>query len=348
MNLTWYQGTEEALRQLAIRSPTPQSTAGYNHGPDHSLPIIYNETPHSSTAATTPALTDSQSDLFHSPTQEDTLPYAFDSLEHQGFCSQARSLSDAQNFSSREYRVRSRAKHEISCTPTDFSLEAAREGEFTLGGALEEQAQGSQAPNICVTEGPMPVTYVAPLRFSRATYNSLLQARAPIPEEVNIPPDNALYSFAALERRGCRPVISFTEIGAELLEITIDFDGSISVLVKENFCRVPGCGYWAKNAGRVPRHRLTHFKDRGYECQNPYRRGTGAPHHLQCQLGPGQYVTRLDLFKKHFRASNCQGYTPAFANVKNLWHGPDSVDETCLLPFTKNVHVPFRLKSFRS
>lgn len=186
---------------------------------------------------------------------------------------------------------------------------------------------------------------MTPLRFSREVYTTLLQAYGPISGEVNTPPDGNRYSFATLKRRTSHPTISITEIGGELLEVAVDLAGTISVLHRDNFCRIPGCGYWAKCAGRVPRHRLTHFRDRGFECPNPHRQGTGAPKHLECQLSPGQYVTRLDLFKKHFSAPSCQAYTPSFVDPQSLWHGPGRVNEQYLLPFTKDVHLPFKFKT---
>lgn len=168
-----------------------------------------------------------------------------------------------------------------------------------------------------------------------------------MPRGIKIPTERNPYSFVALDRKGTHPVISITEIGGELSDITINLNGRITILTEANFCRVPGCGYWSNNAGRVPRHRLTHFKDRGFECQNPFRKGTDVPKHLQCQLRPGQYLTRLDLFKKHCRAPSCKGYASSFAQgtQRNLWRGPDTVDETYLLPFTRDVHVPFILRA---
>ena len=217
----------------------------------------------------------------------------------------------------------------------------------------ETQAQASgyyQPPSIYVAEYPTPVIHVVPLNFSRERYNALLQIHGPVPGEIKIPSGRDPYSFTVLERRGCYPVISITETGGELSDITIDLDGAITILTKDSFCRVPGCGYWSKTAGRVPRHRLTHFKDRGFSCRNPFRRGGDAPKHLQCQLRPGQYLTRLDLFKKHFRAPSCKAYAPSFAqdSQRNSWHGPESVDELHLLPFARDVHVPFILKTPKS
>jgi len=171
-----------------------------------------------------------------------------------------------------------------------------------------------------------------------------------MPSEIKIPSDRNPYSFAVLERRGCYPVISITETGGELSDIAIDLNGQIATLTRDSFCRVPGCGYWSKTPGRVPRHRLTHFKDRGFSCQNPIRRGADAPKHLQCQLRSGQYVTRLDLFKKHCRAQSCKIYAPSFAQdlQRNLWYGPENVDELYLLPLARDVHVPFVLKAPKS
>lgn len=196
-------------------------------------------------------------------------------------------------------------------------------------------------------EHPTLVTHVVPLKYSREHYNALLQAHGPVPREIKTPSDKNPYSFVALDRRGCYPVVSITEICGRLSDITVDLNGTITILKKENFCRVPGCGYWSKDAGRVPRHRLTHFNDRGFECRNPFRKGSDAPKHKQCQLGPGQYLTRIDLFKKHFRAASCKAYAPSFGQVpqRDLWHGPDTVDELYLLPFTRNVHVPSILRT---
>lgn len=191
------------------------------------------------------------------------------------------------------------------------------------------------------------VTHVVPLKFSRERYNALLQTRSPLPQEVKTPSDKDPYSFTTLDRRGCHPIISISETGGDLSNITIDFNGTITMLTEDNFCRIEGCGYWSKNAGRVPRHRLTHFTDRGFECQNPVRKGADAPKHLQCQLGPGQYLTRLDLFKKHCRTPSCQKYAPSLIQdlQRNFWRGPDSVDELYLLPFTRDIHIPFILRT---
>lgn len=214
---------------------------------------------------------------------------------------------------------------------------------------MEVQAQTSvypQPPSIHVTEYPTLVTHVVSLGFSRECYSALLQKRGPVPGEIKIPSGGDPYSFATLDRRGCHPVISISETGGELSDITIDLNGAITVLTKDNFCRIPGCGYWSKKAGRVPRHRLTHFADRGFECQNPSRRGTNVPIHLQCPLAPGQYVTRLDLFKKHCSAPSCLKYAPSFTQglPENFWRGPDAVNDSYLLPFTRDVHVPFVLR----
>lgn len=217
----------------------------------------------------------------------------------------------------------------------------------------EFQAQTSgyyQPPSIHVTEHQTLVTHVVPVKFSRESYNVLLQKHGPVPGEMKTPSDRDPYSFMVLDRRGCHPIISISETDGELSVITIDFNGTITILTKDNFCRVPGCGYWSNNAGRVPRHRLTHFTDRGFECQNPFRRGANVPKHLQCQLTPGQYLTRLDIFKRHCRAPSCQEYAPSFVQdlQRNFWRGPDNVDELYLLPFTRDVHVPFILRTPKS
>lgn len=203
-----------------------------------------------------------------------------------------------------------------------------------------------QPSSIHVTEYPMLITHVVPLSFSRESYNALLQTRDPVSREVKIPSDKDPYSFTTLDRRGCHPIISISETDGELFDIMIDLHGTITILTKENFCRIPGCGYWSKNAGRVPRHRLTHFTDRGFECRNPYRKGADVPKHFQCQLSPGQYLTRLDLFKKHCRGPSCREYAPSFIQdiQRNFWRGPETVEEVYLLPFTRDVHVPFILR----
>jgi len=236
---------------------------------------------------------------------------------------------------------------------TVFPPGTPSEGESTLKGVQETQAP---APGYCQfssihdSEHLVPVTHVVPLKFSRESYTVLLQTHGPVPREIKMPSDSNQHSFVVLDRRGCHPVVSISEIGGELSDITIDFNGMIVVLTKDNFCRVPGCGYWSKNAGRVPRHRLTHFMDRGFECQNPHRRGANVPKTLQCQLGPGQFLTRLDLFKKHCRAPSCQRYAPSFTpdSQRNSWRGPENVDELYLLPFTRDVHIPFILKTHKS
>jgi len=237
--------------------------------------------------------------------------------------------------------------------PTDFSPGALEEEEFAPKSIQEAQVQIPgyyQPPSIHVTEYPTLATHIVSLKFSRERYNALLLSRGPVPKEIKIPTKRNPYSFVVLDRKGYHPIISITEIGGKLSDITVDLNGTIKILTKENFCRVPGCGYWSKNAGRVPRHRFTHFKDRGFECKNPFRRGTDAPKHLQCQLGPGQYMTRLDLFKNHFRAQSCKGYAPLFTqdSQSSLWHGPDTVDEVYLLPFTRDIHVPFILRTPKS
>ena len=236
---------------------------------------------------------------------------------------------------------------------TVFSAETPNEGESTLRGFQETQAQAPgyyKSSNIHVSEHPARITHIVPLKFSRESYNVLLQTRGPVPREIKALSNGNPHSFVVLDRRGCHPVISISETGGELSDITIDFNGIIVVLTEDNFCRVPGCGYWSKNAGRVPRHRLTHFTDRGFECQNPIRRGANAPKQMQCQLGPRQYLTRLDLFKKHCRAPSCQGYAPSFTqdSQRNSWRGPDNVDESYLLPFTRDVHIPFILRTHKS
>lgn len=183
------------------------------------------------------------------------------------------------------------------------------------------------------------------MKFSKESYKALLHARSPVPREIKAPSDRDPYSFTVLDRRGCHPVISISEAGGELSDITVDLNGALTILTRDNFCRMPGCGYWSKTAGRVPRHRFTHFTDRGFECRNPFRRGANVPKHLQCQLGPGQYLTRLDIFKKHCRAQSCQNYAPSpVQDIQNFWRGPDDVDELYLLPFTRDVHLPFILR----
>lgn len=237
--------------------------------------------------------------------------------------------------------------------PTDFSSGTLDEDKFAPRSTQEAQTQTPghcQPPSVYVTEYPTLVTHIVPLKFSTESYNALLRTRGLVPAEIKDPTEKNPYSFTALDRRGYHPVISITEINGKLADITVDLNGTIKILTKENFCRLPGCGYWSKNAGRVPRHRLTHFKDRGFECQNPFRRGTDAPKYLQCQLGPGQYMTRLDLFKKHFRASSCKDYAPSFTphSQSNLWRGPETVDEVYLLPFTRDVHAPYILRTSKS
>jgi len=243
------------------------------------------------------------------------------------------------------------ARHKTSLMPADFLPRVLDEDGLAPQGIREAQASYNQSLSIRATEHLTTlVTHVVPPNFSRESYNALLQTHSPVPSGIKTPTERGPYPFVALNRKGCHPVISTTEVRGKLSDITIDLNGKITILTKENFCRVPGCGYWSKNAGRMPRHRLTHFKDRGFECQNPFRRGTDAPQHLQCQFGPGQYSTRLDLFKKHFRAPSCKVYTPSFTrdSQRSLWRGPDTVDEVYLLPFTRDVHVPFILRTPKS
>lgn len=272
-------------------------------------------------------------------------------LQHENISQQMQLPLEPQFscFSICELPLCFRARHEISFALTAFSPETLKEEEYTLRSAQETRAQASvyyQPSSVHVAEYPKPVTHVVPLKFSRETYNALLQTRNPTPQKTKVPSDKDPYSFTILSKRESHPVISISETGGELTDITIDLKKTITVLTSDNFCRMPGCGYWSKNAGRVPRHRLTHFKDRGFECQNPLRRGADVPKYLQCQLGPGQYLTRLDLFKKHCRSPSCREYAPSFIQdlQKNCWRGPDSVDELYLLPFTRDVHVPFVLK----
>ena len=203
-------------------------------------------------------------------------------------------------------------------------------------------------PGIHIMEHPRSRTHAATLTFSQGVYETLLEAYGPIPDVIKVPSDRSTYSFAVLEWSRCYSVISITETGGQLSNITINLDGTVTTLNKDNFCRIPGCGYWVKKAGWLPRHRLTHFADRGFQCQNPHRKGTGAPKNLECQLDPGQYITRLDLFKKHFEAPNCRSYTPSFVRRKFLWHGSGHVDEIHLLPFTRDVHIPFKFRSSKS
>lgn len=250
------------------------------------------------------------------------------------------------------HQLNFRAEYETLFTLIDFSPGILSEDD-SIQSVQEARAQVSESyqhPSIHVMEYPTLVTHVVPLKFSRESYNTLLHACGPVSREIKIPSDGSPYSFVVLDRRGCHPVISITETGGELSDITVDLNGTVTILTKHNFCRVPGCGYWSKNGGRVPRHRLTHFKDRGFECQNPFRRGANVPKHMQCQLGPGQYLTRLDLFKKHSRAPSCQGYAPSFTqdSQRSFWRGPDNVDELYLLPFTRDVHVPFILRAPKS
>lgn len=223
--------------------------------------------------------------------------------------------------------------------PTDHLLKTPREDEFDLRGLQEVQPQASGCSQLQLKR---PTARVGPVRFSKETYESILQAYGPIPREVKILSDTSQYSFVALARRRSYPVISITETGGQLSEITIDLDGKIKTLHENNFCRIPGCGYWLRNTGRIIRHRLTHFDDRGFECPNPYRNGTGAPENLMCRLAPGQYVTRSDIFKEHLRALNCQAYAQSYVQRKDHWRGPRGVDELYLLPFTRNVHIPFK------
>ena len=207
----------------------------------------------------------------------------------------------------------------------------------------------SQLPRMAIMELPRPITHTAPLHFSKETYEALLQAYNPVPDEVKVPSNRRKYSFVALQRRGSHPIISFNETGGLLSDMTVDPKGTFTALNEHNFCRMPGCGYWEKNPERVSRHRLAHFTDRGYECSNPNRKGTDAPKHSrECQLSPGQYLTRLDQFKKHFESESCRAYSPSPAQMENLWRGPRRVDDIYLLPFTRDVHIPFIFKTPQS
>jgi hypothetical protein len=228
---------------------------------------------------------------------------------------------------------------------TDFSLGTPLEGRFALRDIQQRQPRGSGYPQLRIVERPGPTTSAVPLHFSKETYDSLLRMHGPIPEEVKDPSNRNSYSFAVLGRRGCHPVISINETEGKFSDITIDLDGKVTTLNKNNFCRMPECGYWTKATGRVPRHRLTHFNDRGFECQNPYRKGTGVPKHLECQLDPGHYFTRLDLFKRHLESPSCKPHASSFCQHGGVWHGPDDVDEKYLLPFTRDVHIPFRTRT---
>ena len=302
----------------------------------------------------TSALTDLQSGPLHPPDVEGFFTYIPERLRHKSTSQEARPPTEPQAscFSTRERLSHSRAKRESSFTLTDLSPGTPSEDESALKSTQETQPRALgyyQPSSIHVSEHPTPVTYVVPLKFSRESYNALLQTRGPVPREMKIPSDRNPHSFVVLDRRGCHPVISISETGGELSDVTIDLSGIIVVLTKDNFCRVPGCGYWSKNAGRVPRHRLTHFTDRGFECQNPFRKGANVPKQMRCQLNPGQYLTRLDLFKKHCCAPSCQQYAPSFAkdSQRNSWRGPDSVDELSLLPFTRDIHIPFILRTHK-
>ena len=338
-----------------IHRPAPRYPPGYNHEIGY-IPLVGGyTTPDLSATDTTPAPTDSQSELLHSPAFEGFFTYIPGPLRHENTFQKVQPLPEphAPFFSTGERFPNSPVKYESSFALTVFSPVNPSEDESTLRGVQETQTWAPgycQPSSIHVSEHPASVTHVVPLKFSRESYNVLLQTRGPIPLEIKNPSDRNPYSFVVLDRRGCHPVISISETYGELSDITIDFNGIIVVLTKDNFCRIPGCGYWSKNAGRVPRHRLTHFTDRGFECQNPYYRGADVPKQMRCQLGPRQYLTRLDLFKKHFRAPNCQRYAPSFTqdSQTNFWRGPENVDELYLLPFTRDVHIPYVLRTHQS
>ena len=196
---------------------------------------------------------------------------------------------------------------------TDFSSVIPREGRTPLRNVQETRIQALgclELRGIHIAERPAPTTHSCPLHFSRDTYNALLQAHGPVPNEVVVPSDDNMYSFTVLAGRDFYPLNVIIEASGQLSGITIDVDGMTIILSKNNFCRIPGCGYWAKDAVRMPRHRITHFNDRGLKYQNPYREGTSAPTgHLQCRLNPGHYFKRLDHLKKHIDTSNgCQLY----------------------------------------
>ena len=103
-------------------------------------------------------------------------------LQHENISQQMQLPLEPQFscFSICELPLGFRARHEISFALTAFSPETLKEEEYPLRSAQETRAQASvyyQPSSVHVAEYPKPVTHVVPLKFSRETYNALLQTR---------------------------------------------------------------------------------------------------------------------------------------------------------------------------
>ena len=102
INLCWWN-TGQSVRHPIIRRPIPRYPPGYDRGVDY-LPLVDGHTPDESTIDTTPALTDSQSESFHSPVTEDVFACVSGSLPHENISHQTQLPPEPQVscFSTRE------------------------------------------------------------------------------------------------------------------------------------------------------------------------------------------------------------------------------------------------------